>query len=403
MPPPTLQVSLDQVAQAELERRYHTTRDAETRTRYQMVLLNAQGHTPPQIARLVRCSPDTVRRVLNRYLGGGLDAVPHRPHPGQPPHYPPGWGQELVRVADLDPHEVGVDSALWTCRLLADYLQGVTGHRAGIETVRIALHRAGFVCKRPRWVLTRKAHAQPGWAKTPEGGGATWGRGLTGASTRRRPGSRSNPGRRPVPRGSAPPAGAAGPRGPVPARRGRGRPAPDPDPGVVAGWPRRPAAGAGPWDQRQAVRLRAGRLARRHVGLRAGRRPPRRTTVRPAAPRRGTLPLAWANRHGDPGQPRHPHPKGSRLLRGLLAELGEDLVLVYTPTYDPDANRIEWLWRALRRTVTHTHRRRTLTELLADAQRWAHTITPAQVLSHIGSPFAPDQHPPVGEVLNHAA
>ncbi len=45
-------------------------------------------------------------------------------------------------------------------------------------------------------------------------------------------------------------------------------------------------------------------------------------------------------------------PKGSRLLRALLEELGEQLVLVYTPTYDPDANRIEWLWRALRRTVT---------------------------------------------------
>ena len=28
-------------------------------------------------------------------------------------------------------------------------------------------------------------------------------------------------------------------------------------------------------------------------------------------------------------------PKGSRLLRGLLEELGEQLVLVYTPTYDP--------------------------------------------------------------------
>ena len=68
-------------------------------------------------------------------------------------------------MADLDPHEVGVDSALWTCRLLADYLAGVTGYRAGIESVRIALHRAGFVCKRPRWVLSRKAQAQPGWAK----------------------------------------------------------------------------------------------------------------------------------------------------------------------------------------------------------------------------------------------
>src|SRR5574341_1548304 len=96
---------------------------------------------------------------------GARSALPHQPHPGQPPHYPPAWEQELVRVADLDPHEVGVDSALWTCRLLADYLAEQTGHQAGIDTVRVALHRAGFVCKRPRWVLTRKAHAQPGWAK----------------------------------------------------------------------------------------------------------------------------------------------------------------------------------------------------------------------------------------------
>jgi hypothetical protein len=96
-------------------------------------------------------------------------------------------------------------------------------------------------------------------------------------------------------------------------------------------------------------------------------------------------------------------PKGSRLLRGLLAELGEQLVLVYTPTYDPDANRIEWLWRALRRAVTHTHRRQTLVDLATDADRWAYTITPAKVLSQIGSPFALDQQPPVGEELNHAA
>jgi hypothetical protein len=96
-------------------------------------------------------------------------------------------------------------------------------------------------------------------------------------------------------------------------------------------------------------------------------------------------------------------PKGSRLLRALLAELGEQLVLVYTPTYDPDANRIEWLWRALRRSVTHTHQRKTLAELVADADRWARTIPPAQVLSQIGSPFALDHRPAVTEELNHAA
>ncbi len=96
-------------------------------------------------------------------------------------------------------------------------------------------------------------------------------------------------------------------------------------------------------------------------------------------------------------------PKGSRLLRGLLTELGEELVRVYTPTYDPDANRIEWLWRSLRRTVTHTHQRRRLEDLVADADRWANTIPAAQVLSQIGSPFAADQQPVLREELNHAA
>jgi len=96
-------------------------------------------------------------------------------------------------------------------------------------------------------------------------------------------------------------------------------------------------------------------------------------------------------------------PKGSRLLRGPLEELGEQLVLVSTPTYDPDANRIEWLWRALRRTVTHTHQRQLLEDLLADADRWAQTIPAAQVLSQIGSPFAPDQQPTAEEERNHAA
>ena len=94
-------------------------------------------------------------------------------------------------------------------------------------------------------------------------------------------------------------------------------------------------------------------------------------------------------------------PPGSRLLRALLAELGERLVLVYTPAYDPDANRIEWLWRLLRRAVTHTHRREALDPLLADANAWARDLPPAQVLSQIGSPFAPALEP--AQELDHAA
>jgi DDE superfamily endonuclease len=94
-------------------------------------------------------------------------------------------------------------------------------------------------------------------------------------------------------------------------------------------------------------------------------------------------------------------PRGSRLLRALLAELGERLSLVYTPTYDPDANRIEWLWRLLRRAVTHTHGHEALDPLLADANEWARDLPPAQVLRQIGSPFAPALEP--ARELDHAA
>jgi hypothetical protein len=108
---PPLRVTLDQAAKADLEGRYQSTRDASTRTRFQMILLRAEDHPVVEVAQLTRCSPDTVRRVLKRYLAQGPDAVPHRPHLGQPPHYPPSWEQELVRVADLDPTRSG-----WTVR-----------------------------------------------------------------------------------------------------------------------------------------------------------------------------------------------------------------------------------------------------------------------------------------------
>ena len=94
-------------------------------------------------------------------------------------------------------------------------------------------------------------------------------------------------------------------------------------------------------------------------------------------------------------------PRRSKLLRALLEECKDHLLLVYTPPYDPDANRIEWLWRALRAAVTHNHQRQTLEELLNDATVWAAALTPAAVLAHIGSPFADEPASP--EERKHAA
>ena len=156
-------VLLEAAVRTEAEQRYAAAHVAATRTRYQIVLLAADGRSAEEIAAVVRQSTSTVWRVLQRYRAGGLDAVPHRPRPGYRGRIPAAWEAELRRVIELPPREVGVDSATWTTTLLAAYLATTTGHRFHLETVRAHLHAAGYVCKRPTWTLKRKAEEQPGW------------------------------------------------------------------------------------------------------------------------------------------------------------------------------------------------------------------------------------------------
>jgi transposase len=88
-------------------------------------------------------------------------------------------------------------------------------------------------------------------------------------------------------------------------------------------------------------------------------------------------------------------PRGSLLVRRLLAAAHGQLRLVYTPAYDAEANRMEWLWRVVRPTVTHNHQREDFAMLLADLQTEFDTLAqhPTAVLTHIGSPFALDEEP----------
>ena len=83
---------------------------------------------------------------------------------GAAPTVTPAWEAELRRVIELDPHEVGVASPLWTTGLLATYLAAQTGVEMSAETVRRYLHRFDYVCKRPKWTLKRKAEDQEDWA-----------------------------------------------------------------------------------------------------------------------------------------------------------------------------------------------------------------------------------------------
>ena len=151
---------LDPATLGELRQRYEDTPNVESRTRYQMLLLAQQEYKVPQIAHMVLRSEDTVARVLNRFLAAGLDAVPRRSPPGRERWVTAAWEAELLRVIEMDPHEVGQETANWTTELLAEYLGQHTGIQVTEETVRVYLHAHGYECLRPTWTLRRKAGEQ---------------------------------------------------------------------------------------------------------------------------------------------------------------------------------------------------------------------------------------------------
>jgi transposase len=164
MPAP-VRLRLDQKMREAMADQYEQARSAVERTNCQVVLLADEGRSITEISWLVRRGREQVRTILRRFQSEGVAGLLPRPRTGRPLEVTSAWLAELQRVIEVDPHTVGVDSAVWTTRLLADYLARATGHRAGIEAVRVHLHRLGYVCKRPTWSLKRKSTEQAGWVK----------------------------------------------------------------------------------------------------------------------------------------------------------------------------------------------------------------------------------------------
>jgi hypothetical protein len=92
---------LDEQTLTELRRRSVEASDAETRTRYQMLLLGAGGQTSLQIAAIVLRRHDTGVRVLKRFLTGGLKAGPRRFGTDRERTITPAWEVELPRVQEM--------------------------------------------------------------------------------------------------------------------------------------------------------------------------------------------------------------------------------------------------------------------------------------------------------------
>lgn len=85
MPAPRYIRSLTLTEIGALKQLYRRTESADLRTRCQMILLSAEGHSIADIARLTFFDEDAVRYWFDRYEAEDVAGLEDRPRSGRPP------------------------------------------------------------------------------------------------------------------------------------------------------------------------------------------------------------------------------------------------------------------------------------------------------------------------------
>jgi transposase len=143
-------VRLTDAQRDELHRRAHAPGVMpRTRDRLEMLRLADAGWSVPKIAAHWRLCEPRVRYWIKAFLAGGFDALPDRPHPGQPSKLTPkieaAIRQELLRA-----------DRTWTAPQLVEWVAEQFGVRLTPDYLSRRLKRARIVYKRTGRSLKHK-------------------------------------------------------------------------------------------------------------------------------------------------------------------------------------------------------------------------------------------------------
>jgi transposase len=160
-------VNLTRRQRERLEHQSRQARDARVLRRTLAILAWDRGERVTDIARILGVQRLSVYRWLDAFARSGDPAVlEERQRPGRPSLWTPectDWLDALMD--DYSPEAWGWEAVEWTVPLLQTQLAALAGHRFGEGTVRSALRGAGYVWKRPRYVLAPDLEEEK---KTPD-------------------------------------------------------------------------------------------------------------------------------------------------------------------------------------------------------------------------------------------
>ena len=140
---------LDVKKESEQAGRYREAR------RIHAVVLNMEGQTSMEIAKVLKASRQKVSLWLKDYEQEGLEALQEGERPGRPSRLGERQIVELTDIVDSGPVSYGFLSGVWTCPMMARIIDEEFEIQYHPDHVGRILHRLGFSVQRPKRSLIR--------------------------------------------------------------------------------------------------------------------------------------------------------------------------------------------------------------------------------------------------------
>ena len=138
--------ALDQAQQA--------VRTVRAWRRYQAVRLLSDGREASEVAQVLGCSVSSVSYWAADWREQQVAGLAEGPHEGRPRRLDATAEAQLEQLLAADPQAHGYAATDWTVPLL-DTERAKQGDALSERTLRRTLHRLGYHCKRPKYLLGR--------------------------------------------------------------------------------------------------------------------------------------------------------------------------------------------------------------------------------------------------------
>lgn len=160
-----IRIHLPEHEARQLDRAFRTETHPKVRDRIQVVRLAARGRPHKDIADDLAITPRSVQRWLNAYLDRGLDGLRPGKAKGRQPAIPADRADVIRQWVIAGPAACGLDRANWTYAELADHLFKTHGIRASRSAMQRFCKKLGVRVYRPTYRYLRGDPAKQAQAR----------------------------------------------------------------------------------------------------------------------------------------------------------------------------------------------------------------------------------------------